>query len=330
MTLRYTNVYLFGDKMTKYIFLLAVMLSTVTISAKTLPVCFYVSSYHQGFVWSDGIEKAIYKKLENKCEIVQFNMDTKRYKDEVFKEAQALNVKNMIEAIKPDIVITSDDNAAKYVIKKYFKDSSIPFIFCGVNWTVEQYGFPYSNVTGMIEVTPIKQVFVTAKDILQPTKAIFIGDNTITDKKDLARFETDAKLANIQLDNVLVDTVKQWKEAYLKAQNEYDFIILGHNAAIKDWDDEDVKQFIYKNTKKLSLTTYTWMMEFSTIGFTILSTEQGEWAADSALAILNGYAIKDISITTNKQWDIWLNTKIQKISNITIPKKIRQKAKKIK
>ena len=72
------------------------------------------------------------------------------------------------------------------------------------------------------------------------------------------------------------------------------------------------------------------MMEYSTVGLTILAQEQGEWAANTALAVIEGYPIKDIAITTNKQWDIWLNTKIQKASGVKIPRKIRMKAKKIK
>lgn len=305
-------------------------LLTVSLYAKNLPTCVYVSSYHQGFAWSDGIEKGIKTTLKDKCKIIQFNMDTKRQKSESFIKTQALNAKNFIDAINPDVVITSDDNAAKYLITPYYKDSHIPFIFCGVNWTVEKYGFPYTNVTGMIEVTPITQLFKIAKEIMKPKKAIFIGDNTITDKKDLARFKKDAKLANIKLDDILVDEVQEWKKAYKNAQNKYDFVILGHNVAIKNWNDNDIKNFVYKNTKILSLTTYTWMMEFSTIGLTILSQEQGNWAAKTALAVIDGYKINDIAITTNKQWDIWLNTKIQKSSNVKIPRKVRLKAKKIK
>jgi len=81
-------------------------------------------------------------------------MDTKRNKNIDFIKAQALKAKNLIEKVKPDIVLTSDDNAAKFLIVPYFKDSKIPFIFSGVNWTAEKYGFPFKNVTGMIEVNP--------------------------------------------------------------------------------------------------------------------------------------------------------------------------------
>jgi ABC-type uncharacterized transport system substrate-binding protein len=307
-----------------------IVLLSISLYAKNDRLCVYISSYHQGFAWSDGIEKAVKSTLKDKCKIIQYNMDTKRYKEDSYIKGQALNAKNFIDALNPDVVITSDDNAAKYLITPYYKDSSIPFVFSGVNWTVEKYGFPFRNVTGMIEVTPIKQLFDIADEIVSGKKAIFIGDNTITDKKDLARFKKDAKLANIQLDDILVDKVSQWKKAYKEAQTQYDYVILGHNAAIKGWNDDDIKKFVYKNTKILSLTTYTWMMEFSTIGLTILSSEQGEWSAKTALAILDGYKVEDIAITTNKQWDIWLNSKIQNVSEVSIPRKIRLKAKKIR
>ena len=30
-------------------------------------------------------------------------------------------------------------------------------VFCGVNWSAQQYGLPTSNVTGIIEVLPMKE-----------------------------------------------------------------------------------------------------------------------------------------------------------------------------
>lgn len=306
-----------------------ISLFCISIYASNLPKCVYISSYHQGFSWSDGIEDSIKKVLKNKCEVYQFNMDTKRNKTESFKKSQALLAKKFIDDIKPSVVITSDDNAAKYLVSRYYKNSNIPFIFCGINWSAKKYGFPYKNLTGILEVLPINELFKLASQIVDGKNAIFIGDNTITDKKDLKRFQEYSKSVNIKLDYKLVDNISQWKNIYLKAQKDYDFIILGHNAAIKDWNDKEIKEFVYKHTKKLSLTTYNWMMKFTTLGLTILPSEQGDWAANTALAVIDGYHIKDIAITTNKKWDIWLNTTIQKNSNIKIPRHIRYKAKKV-
>jgi ABC-type uncharacterized transport system substrate-binding protein len=118
--------------------------------------CLYVSSYHRGYAWSDGVEQGLRKVLTGHCEIRQIDMDTKRNKSAEFKQSAAAAVKREIESWKPDVVIVSDDNAAKYVVKEYYRDADTPFVFSGVNWTVKEYGFPYSNVTGIIEVAPLE------------------------------------------------------------------------------------------------------------------------------------------------------------------------------
>lgn len=82
--------------------------------------CFYVSSYHQGYAWSDGVERGIRSTLSGHCQVRQFDMDTKRNTSEEFMKSAALKAKKIIEEWKPDIVIISDDNAAQYLIQPYY------------------------------------------------------------------------------------------------------------------------------------------------------------------------------------------------------------------
>ena len=304
-----------------YVFLVILFLPLSLFSSPSKK-CVYINSYHIGFVWSDTISKYLKKELKDTCEIIQFNMDTKRNKNIKFIQKKALEAKALIDKENPDIVITSDDNAAKYLIKPYYKDSKIPFVFNGINWSAKEYGFPYSNVTGMIEVTPINELFKIAKYITNGKKGIFIGDDTITDKKDLKQFMRFAKKRNIHLDNALLNTLDEWKQTYKQAQENYDFIILGHNSAIKGWDDNEVNAFLLNNSKKLVLTTYSWMVQFATIGLTIRPEEQGTWAGNTAKAILNGYPIKNIAITTNHIWNKSINMHLVNASNVKIPKDI--------
>ena len=118
--------------------------------------CLYVSSYHAGYEWNDGIERGLESVLQGKCEIKKFYLDGKRHLDEKFAKSKALEAKELIESWKPDIVIAADDNASKYLIMPYFKNAAVPVVFCGLNWTAEPYGYPYRNATGMIEVGPIE------------------------------------------------------------------------------------------------------------------------------------------------------------------------------
>ena len=70
-----------------------------------------------------GIESDVKKTLAEQCELVQVNMDKKRYQEESDKINKGLEIKTLIEHWKPDAVIVADDNAPKYLVHPYFKDS---------------------------------------------------------------------------------------------------------------------------------------------------------------------------------------------------------------
>lgn len=291
--------------------------------------CLFISSYHQGYAWADGVEHGIRTTLEGKCEVKQFNMDTKRNKDPEYMKKTGLEAKQLIDSWEPDIVITADDNAAKYVIQAHYKDHKIPFIFCGVNWTADEYGFPYSNVTGMVEVAPIYPLLEKVMDLIPGAKkAIYIGANTTTEKKNLARFEKALSKQDIHLDSALAGTMDDWLNSYARAQ-QYDFAIIGSKSGIEDWDKEHVINTIKTQSRKLSITNHDWMMPYTMLGFTKVPEEQGEWAAQAALSILDGIEISQIAIVPNRKWDIWTNSALLKTSNIVLPEGLVVKSKQV-
>jgi len=289
--------------------------------------CLYISSYHPGYAWSDGVERGVRSVLEGKCEIKQFNMDTKRNKQAEYIKKAALEAKQLIDSWNPDVVITADDNAAKYVIQAHYKNHKIPFVFCGINWTADEYGFPYTNVTGMVEVAPIYPLLEKVNDLVpKAKKAIYIGADTMTEQKNLARFEIALSKQDIHLDSALAGTMNDWLKAYTRAQ-QYDFIIIGSKSGIQDWDNEQVVNTIMTKSKKLSVTNHDWMMPYTMLGFTKVPEEQGEWAAQAALSILAGVEISKIAIVPNRKWDIWTNSPLLKTSNIMLPEGLILKSK---
>jgi ABC-type uncharacterized transport system substrate-binding protein len=291
--------------------------------------CLFISSYHTGYAWSDGVESGLRETLDGKCEIKQFDMDTKRKKDEVSKKAAARKAMELIEHWKPDVVITADDNAAKYVIKPFYKDHRIPFVFCGINWNVDEYGFPYNNTTGMVEVAPIDVLFDKARHIQGGAhRAIYIGAKTLTERKNLKRFERAAEKRGIIMQHRLVNTTMEWMSAYEEGQ-KFDFVVIGSNSGINDWNTKSVSDHVAKTTKTLSLTNHGWMMPYTILGLTKIPEEHGEWAALAALAILDGTKPSDIPIVSNRKWDIWINDEILEQSGIRFPESLQRKAKKV-
>ncbi len=291
--------------------------------------CLFVSSYHQGYAWSDGVERGLRSVLQDHCEVRQFDMDTKRKKSEEEKQAQALEAKAIIESWKPDVVITADDNAAKYLIKQYYKDAELPFVFCGVNWTVDGYGFPYANVTGMIEIAPIEPMLERARDVVPGIRrAFYLGADTLTEQKNLKRFQEAAARQGMELDYALTGTMAAWLEGYDRAQG-HDLVIMGSNAGINDWDAAVAESAVSARSQRLSVTNHGWMMPYTMVGVTKVPEEQGQWAAKTALRILSGMPADRIPIVANNRRDIWVNFDLIGAAGVDLPKDLVRKAKRV-
>ena len=256
-------------------------------------------------------------------------MDTKRNKSTEYIKQRALEVKALIEDWQPDVVITADDNAAKYLIKEHYREHILPFVFCGVNWTVKEYGFPYSNVTGMIEIAPIEPILKKVQSLQsQHSNAIYIGANTLTEMKNYKRFQEATTRLGMKLQSRLVDTADEWLTAYKEAQ-QYDFIIMGSKSGISGWDTHVVQASIVPISQKLSITNHGWMMPYTMLGYTKIPEEQGEWAAHAALSILAGTRPSDIAIVPNRKWDIWSNPELLEAADIKLPKNLLRKSKQL-
>ncbi len=296
-------------------------------TALAMPKCLFVSSYHQGYAWSDGVELGLRRTLEDHCVLRQFDMDTKRQKEIQQIKAAAEAAKQLIEEWQPNVVITADDHAARHLIKPYFRDADVPFVFCGVNWSAKEYGFPYSNVTGMIEVAPVKAMVAEAKALVPDARRVmYLGANTSTERKNAARLRDAAEHHGLIFDAQFAASLGSWVDAYKQAQN-YDFLIIGSNAGINDWVWDDAVAAIQPLTRRLTVTSHKWMMPVTMLGMTKVAEEQGEWAGKVALQILDGVAADSIPIIANRKWDLYLNTGLIERSQIKLPSQLASKGK---
>lgn len=308
------------------LFLSALFAASPAMAAK----CLYVSSYHQGYAWSDAVERGLRNALEGHCEIRQFDMDTKRNKGEANARQAAQEALDVITSWQPDVLITSDDNAARYLVMPNFREAKLPIVFCGVNWTADEYGFPYSNVTGIVEVAPVKPMLNEAIKTMEGSrKAWYIGAATPTEEKNARRFRQAATEAGLDITVRLAETVDDWLAAYGDAQQNSRLLIVGSNSGIPGWNPTEIIGAISGNTKILSVTNHEWMMPYAILGYTKIPEEHGEWAGRAAVSILDGTKPADIPIVTNRKWDLWLNTGLLDSSGIELPRELVRNAKKI-
>lgn len=297
----------------------------------------FINSYHKGYGWSDGIERGLLKALSIKpgmndvldtsgshAELKIIRMDTKNNKSENYIRKAALEVKNNIDDWSPDIVITADDNAVKYVYSEYFSDSSIPFVFCGVNWDASVYGIPKPNITGMVEVDPAIETIQLLKEYSKGTRLGYIGVNSISENKTQENYEKKLNLEYTY--GRFVDDFEQWKIEYMNIQNKVDILLWQNPVGIKNWDDTEAIEFIMNNTKIPSGTTVETQVKFALIGRVKVSEEQGEWAGKTALNILKGVKPSEIPITRNKESKLKINLKLAERLNIVFPEEVLNQA----
>lgn len=274
-----------------------------------------VDSYHEGFGWTASITRGVKTVLNGSgAELKVLRLDTKRNPSEEFKKEAALRAKKTIEEFKPDVVIGSDDNVSKYLIVPFYKDANLPFVFCGVNWTAAEYGYPFKNVTGQIEVTHIKETMALLETYAKGESVGILISDTFTEHKDVENFR---KVLGVEFKReYYVKTYAEWKEKFVRIQREVDMMILGSFPAIPDFDREDALTFVFNEYRIPSGTTNAEFMPYAHLGVVKDPAELGRWAARTALRILDGTAPADIPIVRNKVGRLYLNLRLAKKLNI--------------
>jgi ABC-type uncharacterized transport system substrate-binding protein len=268
----------------------------------------YIDSYHKGYAWSDGITKGVQNKFKGtgvKLKVIR--MDTKRHSDDAFKKEAAVNAKAVIKEFRPDVVIASDDNAAKYLIVPYYKDTDLPFVFCGLNWDEKVYGFPCSNVTGMVEVTPIPILLEQMELYAKGKRVGFIGPDIITARKEAENYR---KVFGLEVIEYYAKNFNDWKKGYKQLQNEADMLIVASDGGLYDDHTKEYEEFVIRNSRIPSGTSYDFMAHVALIGVIKIAEEQGQWAADAALKILDGTSPADIPVVKNKRAKLFINKKL--------------------
>ncbi|MBM9514738.1 ABC transporter substrate-binding protein [Desulfogranum marinum] len=301
-----------------------------SISVARLPKALLVNSYHFSFPWTNGITRSIAASFkvaltqegvvadghDRLVDLKIIYMDTKRNTDENFIKSAALQAKEEIERWQPDVILTSDDNAAKYLIVPYYNNSEIPVVFCGINWSAAEYGFSTSNVTGMLEVQLVDQIVDIMRSYAKGERVAYIKGDDSSARKEAGFFE---ERLGIELDKQFVTSFSQWKEQYIALQNEADMILVGNWAALEDWNEVEALQLIAEHTTVPSGNWDQWVAPYTLVTLATKPEEQGSWAAQTALRILQGASPSAIGFSHNKLARVYLSRKLAGKLGITFP-----------
>ncbi|MCM8531555.1 MAG: hypothetical protein NE330_10375 [Lentisphaeraceae bacterium] len=291
------------------------------------PKVLVIDSYNPKNDWSSTIIKAIHSELNKGNDSNHYNIKTvhlhskKKTKKEI-KETIKATLKT-IQNWQPDLIIACDDNASKYIVQPFLKDSETPVIFCGINWSLSEYGYPYKNTTGMLEVSHIIPALNYVKPYCKGDKIGFIFSDTYSERKILKSFQQrlheDIKVWPI-------NTFEEFQMKFKQVQEECDILLMGELASIEGFDNSKMKKLIESSTVVPTLTDSPLMTKYAMLTLPKQAEEHGSWSAKTARRILNGESPENIPIAENKNTLFHINKTIYTKLGINLPQTLIDKA----
>jgi hypothetical protein len=253
-----------------------------------------------------------------------FRMDTKRNDSVEFGRAAGLKEKAVIEKFKPDVVIASDDNAQKYLVVPYLKNTDLPVVFCGVNWDASMYGYPCKTVTGMVEVEPAGEMVRLLRNHAKGGRIGYLSGDVETERKMVDFYNKTFFDGKMKV--YLVKTFGEFKEAFLRAHAEVDMPYFYNYTGIEPWDPVAAEEFLAQNTRIPTGSPNEFMAPFVLFVVAKLPEEQGNYAARTALKILDGLKPSKIPLTRNRRSKLTVNLKMAQAAGIVLPVSILKNA----
>jgi ABC-type uncharacterized transport system substrate-binding protein len=254
--------------------------------------------------------------ITKSLELKVFDLDTRRKPDRQQRQASVAQAREIIDTWKPDVLVISDDNAAADLVVPHYRHTALPVVFCGINWTAEEYGFPCKNVTGMIEVTYIDRVVADLRPYAKGNRIGVLAADNETAHKEITHFE---RVLKTSLKPFFVATFEAWKQAFIDAQTSCDLLIVLIETGIDGFDMYAAREFTLMHTRIPTGTINDTVASLVLLGQVKYGEEQGEWAASAVLQILDGVPVSAIPVVTNKRAHVYANMGLAKKLGITLP-----------
>ena len=286
-----------------------------------------VHSYHAEYEWVASVTRGVKSALMgHNVDLQIFYMDTKRHNDEAWKKRSGDEAKRVVDDWRPDVVIASDDNAQAYFAKDYVGKSAPQIVFTGVNAEAADYGYPASNVTGVLERANFTASLELLKKIMpQARRVAVVNDNSLTSAVTLAYFKQQrAPLEVVSWD--MLNTFPEWQEAVQRAQTTADAIAIynyhtihqeGHTESMVP---QEVMAWTVANSRIpiIGFLTFT-VDDGSLCGFLESAAEQGRLAGKIATEMLDGKTAQDIPMVTGVEGQTMVNLATARQLGIEIP-----------
>jgi ABC-type uncharacterized transport system substrate-binding protein len=278
-----------------------------------------VMSYEEDNPWCVEIKEGIDSVLANNYEVKYFYMDTKKSLEggpQKAKEAYAV-----YQEFQPDGVIAADDNVQAMFVLPYLKDKvETPVIFCGVNADAEQYGYPTSHISGVLERWHIRESIAFMKQIDPSVKTIgFIAKDSPSGKALLQQVNREFDTYLAQFTAFKLPKTKQEMATMLeelKAQS--DVIYMDSMEGIPDekgnpLTSQELIQFVSTTFGKPLIGANQYHVKQGALCAVIKTgQEQGRTAAEMLSKAIQGTPVSELPITANQHGKRMINAMVMK------------------
>jgi len=282
-----------------------------------------VMSYHQEMPWESDIRQGIETELGASAEIRYVYLNAKN--DPAGAPQRAGEVWRVFREFRPEGVIAADDDAQSLFVVPYLKDRvSVPVVFCGVNAEPVQYGYPASNVTGIVERAHFRESIAFLQQLAPGARSFaFLSNDNPTGRGYAEQIRLESGSYPIQSHTVrLVKTIDEAETAVrdMKKNNDALFLIAMEGLTARDGRPLAEKESFRVLTRAFGKPVIG-MNEFN-IRFGLLCAvvktgrEQGQTAARMLLKIVRGTPVSAVSIVRNQQGKRVLNVTVMRAMGI--------------
>ncbi len=267
-----------------------------------------VMSYEADNPWVQEIRAGVESVLGPVSDILYFHLNTKVDRDGGPRRAQ--EAYDLYQRLQPQGVIAADDDAQAMFVVPFLRDKVVtPVMFNGVNATAEKYGFPASNVSGILERAHVRESLAFIKQLL-PTvqRACFITNDV---PAGLAlRNQVEAEQATYPARVVAFHLVKRVDEIAALGDSlaaDCDTLFIDSLEGILDGDSQPMNNAqvaallgrIYPGPilggNRYQVEQGAWAAVVKT------GQEQGETSAEMLLRAMRGTPVAEIPVTRNNR-----------------------------
>lgn len=275
---------------------------------------FVLYSYHKQMPWVQGLQAGIDQVFAKRhyVDFRYFYMDTKRKHSQSYLSRTAREAKLAIDHYQPDVLIVFDYNAQKWVASNFIKQKTFPVLVSGV--TADQDLVAYQrtkNVAGVIEKTQVRAIQEVISLMFPKAKKLYyLSDNS----PSAQQLEVDVSKSDwgkfALVEHAKVDSVSEWKQHILKAQQQADVILVSTYQTIRDKKrfptPEKLIEWTLSHSRIPVIGLYeSFVIDGGYLAISVASFEQGYTAAKLALFLIEKkITIDQIPFITNQTFQL--------------------------